>query len=364
MESPSDNSLDIYRPEDHPYDLAKYRALALFGRLDFSVLVRLIVFGTVSWLLPMRAWRAFARGLVRMKKEKGGKSREEKISRVLGDRASAELCRQGNMERRALRIEEYFQITRDYRFGRFKPEIELRGSEHIDTALAAGKGALLWIGRGECVELISKLALYRAGYAAYHLTHPTHGLSKSRFGMRFLNPIVVRIENRYLKGRVFLNLTDSSVALATLSQRLAANSIISVLVAATARKVIEVPFFDGRVQIAAGAVKLALANGAPLLPVFLEYDEKGKFTVYIEPPISRKSSTADNNLRTNSPQVIDMIQEYVARLEPYVLKNPGLWTGWIGEASVDAQGLGSAVRVVPGRNIMTVWSASEAQGNL
>ncbi len=184
MDSPSDNSRDIYRPEDHPQDLAKYRALVLFKRRDFSVLVRIIVFGAVSWLLPMRAWRAFARGLVRMKKEKGGKSREEKISRVLGDCASAELCRRGNMERRALRIEEYFQITRDYRFGRFKPEIELRGSEHIDTALAAGKGALLWIGRGECVELISKMALYRAGYAAYHLTHPTHGLSKSRFGMR------------------------------------------------------------------------------------------------------------------------------------------------------------------------------------
>lgn len=102
MDSPSDNSLDIYRPEDHPHDLAKYREFALFARQDFSILARLIVFGTVSWLLPMRAWRSFSLGLVRIKKEKGGKSREEKISRVLGDRASAELCRRGNMERRAL----------------------------------------------------------------------------------------------------------------------------------------------------------------------------------------------------------------------------------------------------------------------
>jgi lauroyl/myristoyl acyltransferase len=280
--------------------------------------------------------------------EKKGQPLEKRMGCVLGDRMSPDLFRRAIMERRALRVEEVFQIMRDYRFDRFKPEIELRGSEHVDTALAAGKGVLLWIGLFECVELISKLALFRAGYAVHHLTHPTHGVSQSRFGMRFLNPIVVRIENRYLKERVFLNLTGSGDALATLSQRLAANSVISILASARARKVVEVPFFDGRVQMATGAVKIALANGAPLLPVFLECDEKGKFTVHIEPPISRKLSTADNNLRTNSPQVIDMIQEYVARLEPYVLKNPGLWKGWYAQASVDAEGLESAVRVVPG----------------
>jgi lauroyl/myristoyl acyltransferase len=348
MNSPCDDSLDIYRPEDHPHDLTQYRALALMKSRDVLILAKLVVFGIVSWLLPMRAWRAFARGLVSVKKEKEGTSLEKKIGCVLGERGSADLCRRANRERRALRVEFFLQIMRDYRVDRFRPEVELRGSEHIDTALAAGKGVLLWIGFFECVELISKLALYRAGYAAYHLTHPTHGLSQSRFGVRFLNPMAVRIENRYLKGRVFLNLTDSGAALAALRERLAANSVISILVNATARKVIEAPFFDGRVQIAAGPVKLALATGAPLLPVFLEYDEKGKFTVHVEPPISRKSSTTDDNLRTNSPQVIEMVQEYVARLEPYVLKNPGLWKGWFFQVRVDAEGLENAVRVVPG----------------
>src|SRR3546814_9861307 len=84
--------------------------------------------------------------------------------------------------------------------------------------------------------------------------------------MRFINPVLVRVENRYLAGRVWLSLTDSAAALRTLRQRLRENSLVGVTVTNYARKVPELPFLGGRVQIATGAVKLSLDTGAPLLP--------------------------------------------------------------------------------------------------
>src|SRR3546814_12041096 len=97
--------------------------------------------------------------------------------------------------------------------------------------------------------------------------------------MRFINPGLVRVENRYLAGRGWLSLTDSAAALRTLRQRLRENSLVGVTVTNYARKVLELPFLGGRVQIATGAVKLSLDTRAPLLPVFLHRDPGGAFRV-------------------------------------------------------------------------------------
>ena len=53
-------------------------------------------------------------------------------------------------------------------------------------------------------QLVSKMALHRAGYGLVHLSRSEHGYSSTIFGMRCLNPLRSRIESRYLAERVVI----------------------------------------------------------------------------------------------------------------------------------------------------------------
>ena len=92
-----------------------------------------------------------------------------------------------------------FQNMRDFRPGHWTPEIELIGLEHIESALIKGRGAIIWDSHFYFANLVTKIALDRAGYGIHHLSHPEHGFSPSRFGIQFLNPIRGNSENHYLK---------------------------------------------------------------------------------------------------------------------------------------------------------------------
>jgi len=46
-----------------------------------------------------------------------------------------------------------------------------------------------------------------------------------------------------------------------------------------------VPFLDGHIEVPSGPVKLALASGAPIVPIFAITDGRGGIDVHIEAPI-------------------------------------------------------------------------------
>ena len=164
--------------------------------------------------------------------------------------------------------------------------------------------------------------LHRAGYAVSHLSHPRHGFSSTRFGMRCLNPVHTRAEDRYLRERVRLSPDAAGAALATLGDRLGGNGVVSISVRGDSRRPAMVLFLGGEIRIAVGAPVLAHKSAAALLPVFpLRTGEDG-FTVFVEPALEIDPAL-DRRVA-----VADALGRYARLLERYVLDYPGQWLGW------------------------------------
>lgn len=195
----------------------------------------------------------------------------------------------------ALRQLERLQLLRYYRPGGWRPEVRLRGQTHLDAALARGQGAILWVVYGVFSDIISKVAMREGGYAVWHLSRHSHGhFSTTRFGMRWLNPIRVAVERRFVADRVVIDPAAPKQALERLAEHLAQNHVVSISLWAQAGRVSMVPFRDTELPLPGGPAVLAFKTGAALLPVFTERCPDGSFTVTIEAPLEAPSEpTAD-----------------------------------------------------------------------
>ncbi|MBT5413153.1 MAG: hypothetical protein HOK81_00995, partial [Rhodospirillaceae bacterium] len=170
--------------------------------------------------------------------------------------------------------------------------------------------------------LFAKIALHDAGYEVSHLSHPRHGFSQTRFGMRFLNRGKQEIEAKFLAERVELAPANPAIALRRLQKRLAGNGIVSFTAGVDAARPAFPPFFGDRIALATGAADLAHRSGAPLLPVFVWRDEPGEIAVEIEAPLPvdraaprPKSGAAAANA-------------FAERQAIHVRARPEQWLGW------------------------------------
>jgi len=191
-----------------------------------------------------------------------------------------------SVEAAALQHLERLQLLRYHRPGSWQPRIEVAGKDNLERALAQGKGAILWVTSAIFSDTISKAALCAQGYRVWHLSRHSHGhFSTTRFGIRFLNPIRLAVECRYLAARVVIDPAESKAAMARLEQLLGDNHVVSITVDFTARRATLAPFGPGRLPLAGGAPNLAAKSGAALLPVFTERRSDGSFLVTIEPSL-------------------------------------------------------------------------------
>ncbi len=143
----------------------------------------------------------------------------------------------------------------------------------------------------------------------HHLTRPSHGLSASRFGIRVLNRLWTRIEDRYLSERITIRGESTVGAMRTLRSRLRDNRVVSITVGDKAVKTVEVPFFNAKMKLATGPISLSLRHGAPLIPVFTIRSGDNGFEVIIGPPLS-------TGLKAIAGDGISVVaNEYASRLE-------------------------------------------------
>jgi hypothetical protein len=204
----------------------------------------------------------------------------------------------------------------------WKPDIRLNGTGHLDAALKHGHGAILWVTESVFSTLIVKMALHEAGYQASQLSRPGHGFSQSGFGVRFLNPLWTRVEDRFIAERVLImGGIEASAAneVRILRERLAANHVVIITVSPAAHKFAEVPFLYGRLNVPTGPIRLAMASGADLLPVFAFTKDSGEFEVSIQEPLNPTDEQNDNE---------SIAAAYAKRLESFVREHPDQWTGW------------------------------------
>jgi len=302
-------------------------ARATIARGDFAVVGSLLLLAPAAWLLPERAWPGFTRLLATLRRVLGiGKEPvgDDKLALVFPVRAAAPEFDAIRRDNTAGKYELRMQVLRDWRPGGWRPAVELRGREHLDAALGAGKGAVLWVSHFVFNGLIAKKALHEAGYPVAHVSRPEHGFSKTRFGIAALNPIRCGVEDRYLHARILVGEDRMSQAMRRLHRLLKGNGIATITVGAwEGRQIAEVPFRDGGFRVATGAVRLAASTGAALLPLTVVRDPTdGRFVITIEPALP--TPAADDKTDTLAPALVD----YVERLLPQVERYPAQWRGW------------------------------------
>jgi KDO2-lipid IV(A) lauroyltransferase len=83
-----------------------------------------------------------------------------------------------------------------------------------------------------------------------------------------------------------------------------------------------VPFLGGTLLLPSGPIKLALATGAPIVPIFSVRTAAGKVRLFVEPPIDLSGHTAARGARDGARSAL---LEWAAVLERYVRAYPDQW---------------------------------------
>lgn len=293
---------------------------ALLSRHDLAVLMKLPVSTAIAWCLPERWWGIATDRVADLTAAVGrpGDGREQRAIAALFAGHPVALSPERILPGYTANVRrDQLHFMRSHTPWGWHPRIDLVGREHLDAALAAGRGAILWVVPFVFSYLVAKMALHQAGFAVSHLSRFTHGYSASRFGIRVLNPIRTRIESRYLAERVVIG-SDGAVSgpLARLTDRLNANGVISITVGGAGSRPYRCACLNGRLEIARGAPNLMLRTGATLLPVFTVKTAERHFVTTIEPPLEAPEGTERDQI---PGRVIERLAE---RLEPYLVRWP------------------------------------------
>jgi lauroyl/myristoyl acyltransferase len=293
-------------------------------RRDLYLLLYIPAIALFAWLLPERWWWPFACTVARLslfvKRNKAiYRARFAKV--LAGYRLEVDIDEviRAHLANHHFR---YLQGLRCYAPYGWHPRIRLVGREHIERALAAGNGAILWVAPMASRDLVTKMALHEAGFRVSHLSRYSHGFSRSRLGARLFNPIWTRIENRYLAERLVLSRVDYTAPLRVLVRRLQENRLISVTVVDAGLRTPELPFLNGTIRISEGAPALTLKTGAALLPVFVVRQVDGSYAVNIDSPLQPPAGvTGDDAIRA-------LFLSFVRVLESYALRYPTQNLAW------------------------------------
>ena len=299
---------------------------------DFYEAIRLAVQGSLAWILPQAAWRpvAWLFGRVDAAVYRGRTRRHtSRIAATLD--VSEPSARRIAIESRGNAYLERFQFLRDWRFGGWSPTIEVIGTQHLAYAQEKGAGVILWAGNFSFNDVVTKMAFSQIGAPFSQFSRPYHGFSGTRFGIRYLNAVKRRIEDRYLAERIMAPERKTPRAMNLIRKRLKQNRAVSIKVGYQGKRRARSAFLGTRLTLATGPLFLAETTGATLLPVFTLRTGVKHFEVTIGRPIC---VPRDDH---GEPDYPEAIRTYAEQLAPFVKRDPAQWRGWRAETSVGMQ---------------------------
>jgi lauroyl/myristoyl acyltransferase len=282
-----------------------------------------VVQAAIAWTVPTFAWRHVAGALGALNvllHARSVSNRLPALRRILQDREDWPTPLQIETGIAAGKYEERFQYLRAYRPGGWEPTIRLHGLEHVEREFRAQRGILFWGSSFAFNDLISKIALHRMGFDIYHYTRPVHGLSDTRFGIRYINPVRTSVELRYLEARVCAEV-EISKAMDVLKGVVEKGGAVSIKTGNRGKRRATAPFLGGRVEFATGAIALAARWNAALLPTFTLRRDDGSFDFIVGTPL-------DSNEQDLERRSQEIVQRYVDQLLPLVKAEPLQWRGW------------------------------------
>ena len=202
-------------------------------------------------------------------------------------------------------------------FRKFKHEdirnlVEVVGKEeHFDPAYARGTGVLFFTGHFGSWEVFNLLA-------------PAFGYGMNILVRRIDNPLVENFVDSFRTkfGSVTLDKTKSAREMFRVLER---GELLGILADLNAqeREGVFVDFFGVPASTTTSIARLALKTGAVVLPAFAVWEEKkGKYVVYLEPPVEFEKTGDD------AKDIKNLTQKITQTVEKYVRKYPEQWL-WI-----------------------------------
>lgn len=294
---------------------------------DLGLLAYLSALAGMAWLLPEPRWDSISRRIARFTRALRPHVFERdvrQLAMLLDGRVEGadveRLLEKTTQNHHRSRLE----CLRCYHPRGWSPDLRLEGREHVDDALARGRGGVLWVAPISAGELATKMTFAAAGYQVSHLSRIHHGFSATRFGVGVLNPIWTRVERRYLAERLEMSAENSVHALKMLIGRVRANRLVSITAGRQGVRGQAVPFLNGTLHLADGPPALARKTGAALLPVFTVRVGPGAFVTTVEPPLDLGTDAQSRDFRPAHLQ-------YAALLASHLLRQPeNIPRWWLG----------------------------------
>jgi len=253
---------------------------------------------------------------------------------VLGNELSAEAAQQVTREWFRLTSCEAVDVKRlRHRARPLRRLVEIRGREHLEAALAAGKGAILCTAHfGSCSSGFS--VLHASGFPVttigrwWYKYEARMSSAERRFWGLCLRPL------RRHRQRPNIEPWPGRFEVAVLAAAaLRANEVVTISIDAPPldsdrARAVEVPFLGRRAGLLPGAVALARVTGAPLLVGFLHRTADYRHQVWeISAPVPVEGDTTTAFARC------------AAEVSSAIQKNPAHWEFWANTGDLAELGL-------------------------
>jgi lauroyl/myristoyl acyltransferase len=301
------------------------KALKGISAKDLVEVVKLSTQGALAWVLPEKAWWPVSRLLGRLEVATHPTRTRKETAHVAALIAGTQVVRDPSrvvMDNWGNQYGERFQYLRAWRPGGWSPEIDIKGGDHVSAALDRGRGIIFWGGHFSFNNLVAKMAMHRFGLAVIGFSVPLHGISKTAFGVRYLNRLYRDVENLYLGERLMVARAGFAAALQRMRDCLKDNGAVYFAVGGRGRRTATARFLGGQIIVATGPLAMAHTMGAGMLPVHTYRAGPSRYEVNIGPPIEIPTD-ADGNADFTAA-----VQAYADGLAPFVVRDPGQWRGW------------------------------------
>ncbi|MHB8610865.1 MAG: lysophospholipid acyltransferase family protein [Candidatus Dormibacteraceae bacterium] len=179
--------------------------------------------------------------------------------------------------------------------------VTIDGLEHVDAALAMGRGAIMAVPHMGSWDM--------AGAYAGALGYPVSAVTERFPGS--LNDAVVRTRQRF--GLDVITVGRSAVR--AIIRALEANGIVALLCDLEQGPGVSVRFFGRHAVVPGGPAAIALKMGTPLMPACQYVTSPGHHHVHLDPPLTLAAGETKERL----------MQRVVGRFEEFINERPDQW---------------------------------------
>jgi KDO2-lipid IV(A) lauroyltransferase len=151
--------------------------------------------------------------------------------------------------------------------------VQVEGIEHLRSAMAQGKGALI-------------LTAHLGNWELLAASHVLTGFPLSVVVRLLDQPSLDRLVARF-RARSLAELIDKRRAIAEVLSALRRQRMVGILLDqnASRREGVFVPFFGVPASTSKGLALLALKTGAPVVPIFIHREPDGRHRVIVDPAV-------------------------------------------------------------------------------